>query len=121
MRKAQPIRERFDKYVIKTDGCWIWSGSQRKGYGKFRVGERTLSAHRVAYVLENHILKDGDVVHHTCANSLCVRPDHLQVTDQHSNLAEMLERQSYLKAIAKLTTEVKQLQKELRKAKKNGN
>jgi hypothetical protein len=41
------------------------------------------------------------------------------MTDQRSNVAEMVERQSYLRAIRRLEREVIALRKELEKVKNN--
>jgi len=111
--KKLPVRERFEKYVKKTRGCWLWTGAQRDGYGLFKLDGRSLSAHRVSYVLENLTIPEGAILHHKCSNRLCVRPAHLQCIDQKSNLAEMHERQSYLRAIKRLEKEVEQLRKKL--------
>jgi hypothetical protein len=113
MAKKIPIRERFEKLVDKTDYCWNWKGSTRTGYGLFKMDGRTMSAHRVSYVLEHLTLPEGSVVHHKCGNRLCVRPDHLQCIDPKDNVAEMYERQNYLRAIERLEKEVKELRKKL--------
>lgn len=42
------------------------------------------------------------VVHHVCARTSCVNPDHLQRVTQRENAAEMLERNYYLGRIAAL-------------------
>jgi hypothetical protein len=107
------IRQRFLKYVNKTGKCWQWTGATRKGYGVFRWHHRVLGAHRVAFILWNGPIGDHDVVHHRCGNRGCVRPAHLQATTQADNLAEMLQRQQYLKAIQRLEKEVEKLKKEL--------
>jgi len=76
--------ERFSRYVGEPDenGCLPWLGG-RKGngdYGKFGLDARqTITAHRFAYELEHGPILDGLDVHHTCGNSLCVNPDHLEL------------------------------------------
>lgn len=40
--------------------------------------------------------------HHTCGDSRCVNPDHLQPVTHRDNTAEMLARHSYLARIAEL-------------------
>lgn len=40
--------------------------------------------------------------HHTCANSTCVSPDHLQAITHRENVAEMLARTSLEARIAEL-------------------
>ena len=54
------------------------------------------------------------VIHHKCGNPRCVRPSHLQAVSQADNIAEMLERQVYLRAIRRLEAEVRKLRQELK-------
>jgi len=85
------------------EGCWQWTGTidtngYIQAYYPRQNGSRTIRLHRlIARVFLDG--KDADVVHHKCANRSCVNPDHLQVTTQNDNLAEMLARNSYLKQI----------------------
>lgn len=60
-------------------------------------------AHRWAYAFF-HPDEDieGVTIHHKCANSVCVREDHLQAVSHINNVAEMNERQNYLRKIAQL-------------------
>lgn len=64
-----------------ADGCWIWTGALRSGYGKFRIGEKLYSAHRVAWALIEGPLPAGMVLDHgeVCSNRRCIRPSHLDV------------------------------------------
>ena len=59
-------------------------------------------AHRLVYERVVGPLPIGSVVHHACANRLCVRPEHLQAVTHHENVAEMLERKALLARIASL-------------------
>jgi hypothetical protein len=88
---------RFWNTVVKGPGssCWIWCGavSSPDGYGRFTWQHgsvrRTLSAHRVALLLERGELPNDMVGEHCCCEPLCVRvdPQHLRVTSQSANIA----------------------------------
>lgn len=71
-------KDHFWRWVLKTDGCWLWTGTKTKaGYGKispvlFGVGY----AHRYSYMTHNGPIEDFQVLHH-CDNPSCVNPDHL--------------------------------------------
>jgi len=109
--------ERFNKYVRRTPKCWEWTGTGDSLYGNFRFQGRTYYAHRYAYASWVGQIEDGMVIHHKCGNTRCVRPTHLQAISRANNTAEMWERQSYLRAIKKLTKEVEMLRKSMEEKK----
>lgn len=80
----------FWNKVNKTAGCWEWTANKRKGYGLFRVGNKVVSAHRLAYELEYGVY-EGQVLH-SCDNTICVRPDHLFLGDATSNMQDMYSK-----------------------------
>jgi hypothetical protein len=73
----------FDEYfwskVIKTDGCWIWSGpisvSKTRGrmHGNVEFKGKTQTAHKAAYELVIGPVPYGKELHHVCKNKTCVR------------------------------------------------
>ena len=77
------------------DGCWPWRGRVEKnrsgiGYGRYHPsGGRIWFAHRLAYVAWRGPIPAGMTVHHTCGNSLCCNPAHLELVpfDQHGGLS----------------------------------
>lgn len=65
------------------NGCLIWLGARfvsRNGklYGHFAIRGRTVRVHRYAYGVLHGRIPDGFDVHHTCRNTLCVNPEHLE-------------------------------------------
>ncbi|MFJ7227694.1 HNH endonuclease [Streptomyces sp. NPDC098090] len=52
----------------------------------------------------------GFPVHHRCAKPACFNPDHLQLVTQRENVAEMLERNAYIKRIEELEERVHHLE-----------
>ncbi len=51
---------RFDKYILKTDSCWLWQGGiNEDGYGKFSFYRKTTGAHRGSYILQNRQIPSG--------------------------------------------------------------
>lgn len=79
-----------------SDACWEWQGgtlNNRSGhrYGVASIGRsKTELAHRFVAGLTEDI--EGRVVQHTCDNPICVRPDHLIVGDQKTNMRDMYEK-----------------------------
>ena len=85
---------RFGKFVERdSDGCWNWNGyTDRKGYGQFKMAGRAHWAHRVAYVLFVGPIPDGFQVDHTCCNTSCVNPHHLELVTLEENVRRQHER-----------------------------
>lgn len=70
---------RFWAKVEKGPECWLWTAAtSQKGYGRFDgAPSSSRMAHRVAWELAFGSVPDGLVIHHACANKLCVNPGHL--------------------------------------------
>ena len=91
-----PLADRFWAKVIKTDTCWLWSGSKLPGgYGQMarQRGIRPhIRAHRLSWELANGDIPDGLFVCHHCDNPACVRPDHLFLGTNGDNMRDMVSK-----------------------------
>lgn len=86
--KRGSLEERFERWYIPEpmSGCWLWFGSEITfikggtygviGNSDWRSGKSY--AHRVSYELYVGKIPEGYEVDHTCKNTLCVNPEHLQ-------------------------------------------
>lgn len=85
--KRRPAADRFWAKVVKTDGCWNWTGAtQKPGYGRFVIERGRLSlAHRWAYEAMVGPIPEGMTIDHLCWNKVCVNPDHLEVVTREEN------------------------------------
>ena len=87
----------FWKHVIVRDGCWGWKAFRdRKGYARMNVRtaewHRSISAHRVSWVIHNgDIPAEMNVLHH-CDNPECSNPAHLYLGTHEQNMRDMKER-----------------------------
>jgi len=70
--------------------CWLWTAALDKdGYGKLRVGDRKLLAHRASWAIHNGPIPEGMCVLHRCDVKLCVNPAHLFLGTQADNMRDM--------------------------------
>jgi len=89
--------ERFWSKVKKTDGCWTWTATKQKGYGRFWFEDRLELAHRVAWILCRGRIPAGDhygttCVLHRCDNPSCVNPDHLFLGSNQDNITDKVQK-----------------------------
>lgn len=83
-----PLKERFWKKVDSSGGpeaCWAWVGStDRNGFGMVSIATKGKphakgAAHRIAWELTNRAIPDGFIIIHTCSNTVCCNPRHLEL------------------------------------------
>ena len=76
------------------NGCLLWGGgASRKGYGRFKVGGRLYSPHRV--VLENKLgrrLRRDEDTCHACDVPRCVNPEHLFAGSRLDNVRDAIAK-----------------------------
>lgn len=105
----------LDRTEVDGD-CLRWVGRAKPGkkggkpYPLVKLAKRTYAAHRL---MMRAALDGADLgsmpVHHKCANTLCINPDHLQLVTPAENTAEMLERHAYVRRIAELESALAEL------------
>lgn len=70
----------------EVDGCWLWEGALRGGYGRVKLDGRTQAAHRASYELHVGPIPSGLVLDHLCRNRSCVNPAHLEPVTTEENI-----------------------------------
>jgi hypothetical protein len=106
MRASPKDIDRFMGYVDRLpSGCWYWTGARsrgrgnRKWYGSFHLGGRTVRAHAFSCeVIGGKPCPPGHHRDHTCCFSMCVNPEHLDVVtrevNQQRKIARLLQNRS---------------------------
>ena len=73
------------------DDCWPWiSDKTPTGYGSFRVGRLSVTAHRKMWTLihgdiPKFINNRKTLIRHICGNRCCVNPNHLLLGNYSDN------------------------------------
>ncbi len=93
---SDDAKVRFWSRVKKAPGecCWLWTGRPSKagGYGRISVDDKVLYAHRVSWMLAFGYITSSVHVLHRCDTPACVRPEHLFLGDQRSNIKDMTQK-----------------------------
>jgi len=83
----------FNKSCKKVGDCLVWTGSRNKdGYGTTKYMGRSITAHRMSYLLCNAEIPTGMHVLHKCDNPPCVNAEHLYLGTHRENMADMARK-----------------------------
>lgn len=82
------LQERFDKFINKTEDCWLWTSATQGTYGSFWRDNKQILAHRMSYILHNGPITEGLIIRHKCKSKLCVNPEHLETGTLKENSAD---------------------------------
>lgn len=82
---------------LSPERCWIWKGtfSGHNGiyYGTITHAGVNFKAHRLAWELANgRKIPDGLLVRHSCDNSMCCNPSHLDIGTVQDNADDKVKR-----------------------------
>jgi hypothetical protein len=83
---------RLNANTNKTEGCWLWTGYLKNGYGFTEFSTVGVYAHRLSHLLNIGPLENGMEVLHRCDVPACLRPDHLFKGTQPDNIKDMWDK-----------------------------
>lgn len=86
MRLNKSDSKRFWSKVEKTNSCWNWTGSKKKGYGSIYVKPKEFLTHRLSYMILVSGIPDGMTIDHLCRNRACLNPKHLEMVTLKENI-----------------------------------
>ncbi len=84
------------KTVQKPNGCLEWTGCfYKSGYPQFWFEGKKQRGNRVIYKLLHGEIDKTKVVRHSCDNTKCINPDHLQIGTQKENMMDAKSRKRF--------------------------
>jgi len=97
-RKETFVLDRMWRQTILFGGfegtpCLLWTGALRGGYGSVWYHGRYVRIHRMAMILDGHVLTRGMQIDHLCENKSCWNTLHLEeVTARENKMREIARR-----------------------------
>ena len=91
----EALQERLlARRLIAANGCWLFTGCRRGGYGRIAFHRRTHQAHRVSAwaFLGIDISDPARKILHECDNPPCFNPDHLRPGTQVQNIYDAVAK-----------------------------
>ena len=80
-------KKAFNSRIETRGNCIVWTGSKDSdGYGRMRIGDHLVSAHRFAWEQYYGPIPENMVIDHICHNPDCVKKEHLRLATQAQNL-----------------------------------
>lgn len=75
------------KIRIADNGCHVWTGATRDGYGTIKRRGKMETAHLIALELAGVKIPPGKEADHTCRNRACVNVAHLELVSHAENVS----------------------------------
>jgi hypothetical protein len=93
-QKWQHIKNQFEKFIIKKDGCWGWKKAlDKSGYARISMGRsKIILGHRASWIIHNGLIPDDIFVCHHCDNPGCTNPEHLFLGTPKDNVQDCLNK-----------------------------
>ena len=85
MTEAEFLRFRSKTQRLEN-GCLVWIGATKRGYGEFAMRGKVLHAHRLSWGRWYGCTRAPILHHRGCADPLCIEPSHLVASNHSTNV-----------------------------------
>lgn len=86
------IYQRLFNKSHEENGCIVWDGALRDGYGLVSYKNKIITVHRLRWILTYGEIPDGQQVLHKCDNRKCFKIEHLFLGTQADNLNDAVSK-----------------------------
>lgn len=93
--EAARLRKRLHEMSVPVpeSGCWLWTACETDGgYGLITYRNRSIGAHRAAWIAFRSPIPKGAMVCHKCDTPQCMNPDHLFLGSPSDNARDMVRK-----------------------------
>lgn len=93
VKKEGPLPDQTNEHYKGLNRCWLWTGyKDRDGYANTTVGNKTIGAYRLMWILHHGDIPLGMQVMHLCDEKTCVNIEHLKLGTNADNVADMVRK-----------------------------
>lgn len=102
---------------LMPSGCREWQRAKSgHGYGQAYLNGKTISAHRLSYIMYVSVIPKGFYVLHGCDNPACISPAHLRLGTQLENMQDAIKRDRFQRKRIVITPDKVRLVRQLLRA-----
>lgn len=121
----ESIRQKIaDNVVKKRNGCWIWKRKKGYyGYGHTTYRSKSMSVHRVSWIVFKGEIPNGLCVCHKCDVPSCCNPEHLFLGTHKQNTRDMMQKKKVFDFVGEKNNQAiltNEIVLEMRKLKREG-
>lgn len=93
MGDLNDLKTRLMAKVTKAEnGCWIFLGAPRGGYGAIKLDGKVIGAHVASFMVHKGPVSSDRIVMHSCDHAMCVNPDHLSLGTKKQNAQDAIDK-----------------------------
>lgn len=75
-----------NRIQVDANGCWLFTGCTRNGYGRALYDGKVRSVHRTSYMELVGEIPAGCEIDHLCRVKACCNPEHLEAVTHRVNV-----------------------------------
>lgn len=95
--RPNTLQSVLDRRVRDGNGCMIWPGAKRNGYGVVSLHNQSQLVHRLVYEHHYGAIPEGMFICHHCDVPACSEPTHLFIGTPRDNVVDAVSKGRHAK------------------------